>query len=112
MDIHAGVLPAGLFFMEPEELAVFFDPIREWLSEVIHLTPSKLHRMSALLHAVSSREEIDRLILGVDNQDQLQELAEALALEPAQLPPVPQMPEEILNPAEWPKRVIKLGSLE
>jgi len=58
----------GLFFMNPENLNVFFDEIKPNLYEVQKLNESLPH---ALLNFVLEKEYVDQVIIGVENNDQL-----------------------------------------
>ncbi len=102
-EIHCrSIFLQGLFFVAPQFLPSFFDPIREWLMQVDDAIPDKIKKMSAIIHQVLSIPGISRLIIGVESSQQLIDLSNALENLPLPLPPKPNISEEIINPSLWP----------
>lgn len=90
----------GLFFMNPQELSPFFEPILEPLKEIQMLHGKNLG--STLLKHVVEKEFVDVVIVGVNNQAQLRENVEQITIaKPIGIKP-PTIPENIVMPALWP----------
>ncbi len=105
VEIHCrSIFLQGLFFMNPESLDPFFDPIKEWLIPFKKNNPSKLKLMAVLMLSVLQRKEIDRIILGINNSSELNEINEALLTKASYSTVYPSVPDEILNPSKWPRK--------
>lgn len=100
-EIHArSVFLQGLFFTEPDKLPSFFAEVR---SRIISLQSSTKYLSGALLKYVLQNPLIDRVIIGVENADQL--LANLEMLDHADDLPLPDftVSEDILTPSNWPQ---------
>ncbi len=75
IEIHArSIFLQGLLLMDPDKINSFFDPIRKKLKE-FHLTLKKqnISPLQASIHFVKNINEIDKIIIGVNNHNQLLE---------------------------------------
>ena len=90
----------GLFFMDPEDLGIFFDQIKPLL---IELQKKRSMLPGQLIKFVIEKPFIDKIILGIETEKQLKENINSI--EPAMsLPPLKQMiSDELLIPSKWPK---------
>ncbi len=92
----------GLFFVNYNELDPFFDPIRNWMMKFQLVNKDNVARVSALLSYVFSFSQIDKVILGLDNLTQLNDLTKALVFNcDVDVPLLSNIPGEILNPSKW-----------
>jgi aryl-alcohol dehydrogenase-like predicted oxidoreductase len=107
IEIHArSAFLQGLLLMNPENLEGYFRPAREYLRKFHEL--AKAHHKTPIelaLKFVTSRKEIDCVVIGVNHPEELVEI-----LSVAQLPPLINdysgfaiRDEAILNPARWPQ---------
>lgn len=103
-EIHCrSVYLQGLFFVNPDQLSSFFDPIKDWLREIHSINSDNLALLAALILKVLSFKEIGKIIIGVDNIQQLKEIATALVQDnQIDFPEIPEVPECIINPSLWP----------
>jgi len=89
----------GLFFMNPKELSVFFEEIKVVLNTLQNIKPLN----GALLEFVLDKTFIDKVIIGVENVEQLRQNINNINDAP-QLPSLKNIiTENILIPARWPK---------
>lgn len=91
----------GLFFKDTNELSSFFDTIKPIVKRIQAQTKNI---SGALLHFVCSKEFIDKVIIGVENVQQLQtnisDLQLAIELEKNHS----KVANDILMPSAWPKQ--------
>jgi len=91
----------GLFFKDTNTLPAFFDVVKPLIKRVQQQT----HNISgALLHYAASRSFIDKVIVGVENAQQLliniRDMQLGIELETVNT----DIPEQILMPSNWPKQ--------
>lgn len=107
IEIHArSVFLQGLLLMAPAVLPVHFSPIRELLQDYRELL--NVHRVTPVEAAISfvrDIPELDVVIVGVNNSDQLQELCKAVGPD-SEKPRVDFSAfalddEMIVNPVNW-----------
>jgi aryl-alcohol dehydrogenase-like predicted oxidoreductase len=71
-EIHVrSVFLQGLFFLDPERLLPFFNPVRDTLRRLAHQLPDPDLKAAALLRFVIDQHEIDKAVIGVNNHNQL-----------------------------------------
>lgn len=90
----------GLFFMDPENLGVFFDQIKPTLFE---LQEKRSMLPGQLIKFVIEKPFIDKIILGIETEKQL--IENINSIEPAlSLPPLKGIiSDNLLIPSKWPK---------
>jgi aryl-alcohol dehydrogenase-like predicted oxidoreductase len=90
----------GLFFKDVNTLPSFFDVAKPAIKKV---QAQAKNLSAALLQFVCAKPFIDKVIIGVENLQQLQEnikgLNSAVEIEPLHL----KIPEQILMPSNWPQ---------
>ena len=91
----------GLFFKDTNTLPAFFDVVKPLIKRVQQQT----HNISgALLHFAAGRSFIDKVIVGVENAQQLliniRDLQLGIDLDNNKT----DIPEQILMPSNWPKQ--------
>lgn len=104
VEIHArSAFLQGLLLMDPGELPRHFDPVRKHLLRYHeYLNECGLTPMQAALGFVTALDEIDVVICGVNNHQQLKELCAASARHtPIDLRQFALDDEMILNPSKW-----------
>jgi len=90
----------GLFFIEPDRLSSYFNEIKSNLRE---LQSSHENLSASLLNFVLNKDFIDKVIVGVENTNQLRENIEGLN-NAKDLPPITdKVSNNILNPSLWKK---------
>ncbi|MFT6324517.1 MAG: aryl-alcohol dehydrogenase-like predicted oxidoreductase [Halieaceae bacterium] len=103
VEIHTrSTFLQGLFFMNPEKLSPFFQPVKEYLKLLKNEFSNSKELAGFLLSYVVSRPFIDKVVLGVNNTQQLEENLSSLttSFEPIELN-VPEIQEDILLPYLW-----------
>ncbi|TNE78945.1 MAG: aldo/keto reductase [Bacteroidetes bacterium] len=105
VEIHTrSTFLQGLFFMEPTELQDFFNPVKNYLEELKELFGNSERIASALLNWVLDKPFIDKVVIGVNSNEQLESNLQGLeALSVKTLPEPKNVPEELLMPNLWPK---------
>ena len=100
-EIHTrSVFLQGLFFEDTTKLENFFDVVKE---DLRNLQKRKNGLAGSLLNFVLQKPFIDKVIVGVQNKEQLQQNVESLK-ESLVLPELSkQVPDEILKPICWPQ---------
>lgn len=94
----------GLFFKSTEELSEFFQPVIPYLKELKSTFPNKGKLARMLLSYSLSQEFIDCVVLGVNNDLQLQENLKNSETYFDDLPrQLNTIPENILLPYLWPR---------
>lgn len=94
----------GLFFMKPDKLSPFFQPVKEYLKLLNEEFPSPEELAGSLLNYVASRPFVDKVVLGVNNVIQLEANLNSLADQKDKQPfDAPEVPENILMPNLWEK---------
>ncbi len=96
----------GLFFQPVQELPPFFDDLKPWLSQLNQLFPDPGNKAAALLNFCLGQSFIDRVVIGVNNREQLKKNLDTLenANHSASLPSIPEVQEALLLPGNWPKQ--------
>lgn len=94
----------GLFFKSTEELSEFFQPVIPYLEELKSTFPDEAKLARMLLSYSLSKDFIDCVVLGVNNDLQLQENLETSDTYLDDLPmQLNTIPENILLPYLWPR---------
>lgn len=100
-EIHVrSVFLQGLFFMQPEDLPNHFNAVRGILKGLQKKHSAYLS--GALLKYVLNKEFIDVLIMGVENQVQLEHNLESIAKAELIHEKIPKLDKKILMPSLWP----------
>lgn len=104
VEIHTrSTFLQGLFFKSTEELPEFFQPVIPYIKKLNHIFPKKGQLARALLNHSLSKDFIDYVVLGVNNNLQLEE---NLKTSDVYLDEIPRqlntIPENILLPYLWP----------
>ncbi len=100
-EIHArSTFLQGLFFMNPETLSGFFDEIKPLLNQI----QREWKNLPGMLLSYNLQQQfIDKVIIGVNNSDQLIQNIESIN----NIVKIPEMTKivrhEILSPSRWPK---------
>lgn len=105
VEIHTrSAFLQGLFFMKPETLPEFFNPVKSFLHQLEAAFPETATRAAALLQYPLRNKYIDKVVIGVNNIAQLEANIKALNEEYSITEPNGKpMPSNILNPSQWPK---------
>jgi aryl-alcohol dehydrogenase-like predicted oxidoreductase len=100
-EIHVrSVFLQGLFFLDTDTLNSYFEDVKPVIKK-LQLTVNNLP--SALLNFVIRKPFIDKIIIGVETNEQLIRNLQGLSMEEV-LPELNnQIQEHILNPSTWPK---------
>ncbi|MFT6053187.1 MAG: aryl-alcohol dehydrogenase-like predicted oxidoreductase [Parvicella sp.] len=103
VEIHSrSTFLQGLLFMNPDDLSPFFKSVKEYLKLIKKELPCPEGLAGFLLSYVASRPFIDKVVLGVNNVDQLSKNISSL---PSSFKPldliVPEIQEDILLPYLW-----------
>jgi len=106
VEIHArSIFLQGLFFIKSTDLPPFFNPIKNYLSKIQKTYYNSSLLASFLLNYVISQPFIDKVVIGINNSQQLLENMSGLAVK---LPKfefeVSGLPDELLIPYLWPKK--------
>jgi len=103
-EIHArSVFLQGIFFMEPDRLPSFFDEVKPVMKKLQHEMPDKKNLSKFLLQFVFKEVNIDKLVIGVNNLNQLQQNLALLSVSNSVNIEVGSISERILMPSNWPK---------
>lgn len=108
IEIHSrSTFLQGLFFIHPDELPPFFNPIKDILIEMKNNIESLT---SFLLLFVLKKTFVDKTIIGVNNLKQLQENIKQISSidsiafnSPTIENSIATIPDDILTPSKWPK---------
>lgn len=90
----------GLFFIKPEDLAPYFNIFKSQINS-LQLTYG-VNLQTALLDFVLRQDFIDKVIIGVENVEQLVKNVDN-TLKIDQLENSPNFPDSLLMPVNWPK---------
>lgn len=91
----------GLFFVNPDDLDVFFDQVKPVISE---LQKNGKVLPGQLLKFVIEKPFVDRVVMGIETEKQLYENLNLLEIA-SSLPEMNQMiSEKILIPSKWPQK--------
>lgn len=98
----------GLFFMDPQQLPSFFEPIKKWLKDLSNEFQTKIEKIGFLVRSVTDIEGVDKVILGAESAAQLIDLKKALTNSANNLTSRVSLEsfsinQEIINPSLWPK---------
>ena len=104
VEIHTrSTFLQGLFFVDPEELPEFFEPIFPYLNRLRNSCFDSTQLAQALLNFSLSKDFIDYVVIGVNNDSQLIENINASKTPSIHLPELPRkISENILRPDLWP----------
>ncbi|WP_268123769.1 aldo/keto reductase [Roseivirga pacifica] len=105
VEIHTrSTFLQGVFFMNPEQLSKFFNPLKDYLVALQEGFGSSESMASALLFWVLEKPFIDKVVIGVNTKRQLESNIRNLGTSSAILLPKPfNVPNELLMPNLWPK---------
>lgn len=105
VEVHSrSTFLQGLYFLDPKGLPEFFEPINRYLSEVRKKFPNHEQLAQALLGYCLSKDFIDYVVIGVNNQTQLIDNLSSFNAFHENLPIRPiSVPEKIVLPYLWPK---------
>lgn len=103
VEIHTrSTFLQGLFFMDPNELSAFFQPVKEYLVMLRTNFQDSKGLAGFLLSYVASRPFIDKVVLGVNNTKQLTDNMAALSSSSGLIElEAPVISENILLPYLW-----------
>jgi aryl-alcohol dehydrogenase-like predicted oxidoreductase len=102
VEIHSrSTFLQGLFFMNPEELPRFFDPVKEYLKELMEKFPDPAARAGSLLRYVVEQPFVDKVVIGVNNAQQLRDNLSSLNNAARLKKNIREIPEEIVLPFLW-----------
>jgi aryl-alcohol dehydrogenase-like predicted oxidoreductase len=108
-EIHIrSVFLQGLFFMNPDKLSAHFEPAKPVLKNLQLALPDRNDLAAWLLQFVLKEKNIDKVVLGVNNSQQLNaNLSGILNQYPVSIAAGHALPKEILMPYLWPKKIEK-----
>lgn len=89
----------GLFFMDERKLKPFFDEVKPLLKELRTKKPLN----GALLKFVLEKPNVDQVITGVENEQQLMENIKSIEKAPSLPDLETKISENILIPSRWPR---------
>ncbi len=109
-EIHVrSVFLQGLLLMAPEELPAYFQPVRGQIAELQRRWQTKgLGALAGCLAFVAQCSEVDRIIVGVNRRNELDEIIAAvqrISDVTIDLGPAPDVPTAYLDPSCWSKAV-------
>ncbi len=95
----------GLFFVAPEALPDYFDPIKRMIGEIrLKFENDNNLLAAALVSFCLANEFVDKVLIGVNNREQLAQMLDNLETKHVQLTARYQgINEDILLPFNWPK---------
>ncbi len=100
VEVHArSAFMQGLFFSEPNSLPAFFDPVKPFLTMFQEDTASLV---GTLLKFVLENKSIDKVVIGVETPQHLQEIVESIPIARSSTLPIPSLSDRILSPVNWP----------
>ena len=104
VEIHTrSTFLQGLFFVDPEELPEFFEPVTPYLNLLRNSYFDSAQLAQALLNFSLSKDFIDYVVIGVNNEIQLIENMNTSKNPSIDLPEPPRkISENILRPSLWP----------
>lgn len=101
-EVHVrSVFLQGLFFMKPELLSQFFNPLKNALKE---LQSSTANLSGSLLNYVLKKEFVDCAIIGINNLNQLKHNVSSLLCADDLTNPAITFSDELITPSLWPKK--------
>ncbi len=108
VEIHVrSVFLQGLFFIHPDKLSTYFDSAKPILKNLHLALPDMKDLAGWLIQLVLKEKEIDKVVLGVNNAQQLEaNLSAILNLYPITFDFDNSISEEILLPNRWPLNLI------
>ncbi|WP_324024724.1 aldo/keto reductase [Maribacter sp. BPC-D8] len=92
----------GLFFIEPKNLPVYFESVKNVISDLQNEFGENLS--GALLNFALEKEFIDVVVVGVENVNQLSQNLKNISLKQPVKTRIPVVAEKILVPSLWPKK--------
>jgi len=104
-EIHIrSVFLQGLFFMKPDKLPVFFESVKPVIKKLQLALPDMNDLAAWLLQFVLKEKNIDKVVLGVNNSEQLNaNLSGLLNLYPINIDSENIISKKILMPNLWPQ---------
>jgi len=105
VEIHTrSTFLQGLFFMHPDSLGRFFDPVKSFITTMQKKMSSKQALAAFLLLEVLQARFIDKVVIGVNTSNQLRENISGLMSSSTQIYfDIPTVKDSILMPNLWPK---------
>lgn len=106
IEIHGrSLFLQGLFFLKPDELNEFFNPVKPSLEEINKVTKNDVFKkISLLLNFAKEVNELDRIVIGVTKLKEFEEVLSAYKNElQFEYDKFSQTNEDILNPSNWPR---------
>jgi len=105
-EIHVrSLFLQGLFFMETNRLADFFNPVKALLNQLQRAFGDNGKLAAALLQFATSNKFIDKAVFGVHSADQLLANCQLINVEEYKIPIfTDNIPEEIILPYLWPQK--------
>jgi len=102
VEIHTrSAFLQGLFFMNPNTLSTFFNPLKNDLKHISNFD----NKAGSLLKYVISKDFIDKVVIGVNNLSQLEQNINQMQTAQILDPIVSgNTLNECLNPSKWPKQ--------
>ncbi|MEP2236948.1 MAG: aldo/keto reductase [Maribacter sp.] len=92
----------GLFFIEPKNLPVYFESVKNVISDLQNEFGENLS--GALLNFALEKEFVDVVVVGVENVNQLSQNFKNISFKQPVKTRIPVVAEKILVPSLWPKR--------
>jgi aryl-alcohol dehydrogenase-like predicted oxidoreductase len=105
VEIHTrSTFLQGLFFMNPNGLDIFFNPVKDFIAALQEEFTNKKDLAAYLLKEVLKLTFIDKVVIGVNTSDQMLENIRGLLSHSAQIHiDLPSVNDSILMPNLWPK---------
>ena len=105
VEVHSrSTFLQGLYFINYADLTSFFNPIKDYLFKLQESFENIAQLAYFLLNYVISKSFIDKVIIGVNNSEQLfNNLKEITTKLPEFQFDISHVPEDILIPYKWPK---------
>ena len=102
IEIHTrSAFLQGLFFCDVKKLNPFFNPLKEYIS---YLQGYSEKLPSILLSNILEKKFIDKVVIGVNNSNQLEKNLKSLKKNPARLRKFKhKIKSELITPSMWPK---------
>ncbi|GJM33451.1 MAG: aldo/keto reductase [Saprospiraceae bacterium] len=93
----------GVFFQDPQKLDAFFEKVKPFLADLALNYPTNSERAAFLLDYCTSQPFIHKVVIGVNNYQQLSDnLTGQYNKNGSLLMNIPTIPDKILLPTYWP----------
>jgi aryl-alcohol dehydrogenase-like predicted oxidoreductase len=105
IEIHVrSVFLQGLFFMDPDTLSEFFNPVKSLIKTLQSNFTRKNELAAWLMQFALNEQNIDKVVFGVNNTNQLKDnLSGLMNSSSVKISVENNIPEEILMPNLWPQ---------